>query len=72
MAKNVKKDSSSEFPKTLLVTINDRNDDGEPFFCPHEEGEEISAFYNDEEPYVAVYQLVKVQRLEKIERLVDL
>lgn len=71
MAKK-KKDSASEFPKTLLITINDRNDTGEPFFCSHEEGEQISAFDNDDEPYVAVYQLVKVQRLEKIERLVDL
>lgn len=71
MAKK-KKDSASEFPKTLLITIYDRTDNGDPFFCPHEEGEVIGAFDNDEQPYVAVYHLVKVQKLEKIERLVDL
>lgn len=72
MAKKAKKDSASEFPKTLFININDRNNDGGPIFCPYEDGEEIGGFDNQDEPYVAVYQLVKVQRLEKIERLVDL
>ena len=60
-----------DFPNAIYVTVGSYGDGGKPDLFARDELCNPD-FADENQPFVAVYKLEKVQRFEKIERLVDL
>lgn len=63
--------STKDFPTAIYVTVGSRNEDGKADLFARDELSNPD-FDDSNQPFVAVYKLEKVQRFERIERLVDL